>query len=960
MDDAASPISTYRLQLNPEFGFEQARDLVPYLSRLGATHVYCSPILRPRPGSTHGYDVIDPSTLNPQLGDEAQLRLLVSALQAHGMGLILDIVPNHMAACHENVYWSQVLTYGPSSPHARWFDIDWRLPDPESWGRVLVPVLGQPLPKVLEDGQLRIVWESGRFEVRYFEHVFPLDPATVPMVCRFGLDALSEVLAPDHPTVADIRRVLDLLATLPRRARRVRRRFNLPLDEVETWLGQLAQRIEMLPQVHDWAVRTAEQFGAGETGQRRLKKLLDAQSYRLVYWRQAARAINYRRFFDINDLIALRQEDPEVFQETHALVGRWIREGLLNGLRVDHLDGLRDPAGYLRRLAELGTNGERPVAIFVEKILAPGEHLPRDWPVRGTTGYEFLNEVEALFIHPDGYEELEDFYLQVIGRPVRFKNVAAWGKRRVLREELSAFVGRLADLLTRLAQQAEPTSRLTEQQLVDAIVEFAVGLPVYRTYIDAEGTMSAADRAYLLEAFRKARQALRASEDALAFLERVLLLDEDDVLHGLYRPQCLNFVQRLQQLTGPATAKGIEDTALYAFVPLASRNEVGGEPVAPLETAAEDLHRENLHRSRHAPGGMLCVTTHDTKRNADVRARLDVLSEIPKLWVGYVKRWQRLNRPHRTQVGGKAAPEPAAECLFYQNLVGIWPAPERDDQPLPDAATLQQLRSRLEQYMLKAAREAKTRTSWVKVNSAYEEALIAFVRSVFVTADPDAAAFLNDVQQLVGRIADAGCWNSLSRCLIQLTAPGVPDIYQGDELWNLALVDPDNRSPVDFDVRRQLLDDVARAVEDPEPLQRRAYLRQLLENRFDGRLKLHVLRSALLLRRECPDLFVRGDYQPLVATGHAAGHVFCFARTAGSQTVAVVVPRFTRSLAAAPTSFPLGPDVWRETAVQLPAALQGHNWLNVLTREPVNKPGPGRLPVAAALDVLPVALLLSQ
>ena len=1011
MADHPYPIVTYRLQLTADFRFEDAKNLVPYLSRLGVTHVYCSPILRARSDSTHGYDVVDPTTLNSRIGDEPEFRELVTSLQSHGMGVIVDIVPNHMATGHENSYWNEVLTYGPSSPHAGWFDIDWRLPDPLSWGRVLVPVLGQRLARVLDQDQIHIVWREGRFEVRYFDHIFPLDPGTVPIVCRFGLRDLYDVLPEDHPAVTEIRHVLERLAKIPRRATRVRRQVELPLEDVEIWLAQLAQRIEMLPQIHDWAERTCERFGAGDAGRQRLRKLLDAQSYRLVYWRRAARAINYRRFFDINDLISLRQEDPEVFNETHGLIGRWAREGWIDGVRVDHLDGLRDPAGYLQRLAELAESAERrvvgrdsqhmvsatsappppleenelddsaprlgvtaarafaattasaPFHIFVEKILAHDEHLPSAWPVNGTTGYDFLNEVESVFILPEGFEEIEDQYLYWIGRPVRFKNIAAWGKRRVLKNELSAFVGRLADIVVRMVRETDETTSLSQQEVVDAIVEVAVALPIYRTYVGDDGVLSTTDRRYVEIALARARRTQRATAPALDCLASVLLGDGDESEGAKWRQERANFIQRFQQLSGPATAKGVEDTAHYAYVPLVSRNEVGGEPNTSLDNAVGALHDENRFRADTCPYTMLCVTTHDTKRTADVRARLDVLSETPKLWIGYIKRWQRLNRPHRGRVAGKSAPDPAMECLFYQSLVGIWPAAAQSDvetPSLPSNETLQDLRRRLEDYMVKAAREAKTRTSWVKQNAPYEEALITFIRSVFLASDDTPASFLGDVQQLVNRIARAGFWNSLSRTLIQLTSPGTPDIYQGDELWNLALVDPDNRRAVDYEVRQQLLDAVAMSAEDPDHERRAEFLEQLVRSPEDGRIKLHMIRCALHTRREHPDLFARSTYHALAAHGFGSDNVVTYARAVEQDAMVLIVPRLTLSLTDSPGDVPIGESVWRDTAVSLPSVLHGREWICALTRQSIREARSGQIRVAEAVRTLPAALLVSQ
>jgi (1->4)-alpha-D-glucan 1-alpha-D-glucosylmutase len=964
--DPTSP-ATYRLQFQRDFRLEHGRAIVPYLSRLGITHVYSSPVLRARAGSLHGYDVVDPTMINPELGDEGEFRLLVEALKAHGMGLILDIVPNHMAAVTENRYWQDVLTYGPNSPYARWFDIEWRLPDPKAWGRVLVPVLGAPLPRILSRDEIQLNWMDGRFKIRYFDHVFPVDPATVPIICRTGLPRLRERLDPDHSALTEIADILKELARLPRRPLRLRKRADLPLEQIESRLSQLARVIEASPILHDWAEETAGDFGRGEDGRRRLRRLLDMQSYRLVFWRRAARGLNYRRFFDINDLISIRQEDPQVFEETHAIFGRWIRDGLLHGFRVDHIDGLRDPRGYLERLRGLAEARRQQVSsvfpVFVEKILAHDEPLPSDWPVDGTTGYAFLNDVEAILLSPAGFTEIVDNYQRLLGRPLAFETVAAWGKRRILRHDLSAFVGRLADLLLRLARSEAQTAGLSYRALVRAFVEVVVALPVYRTYVrSADRVISPDDRQRLEAALAGARQSGRAAPDALDFLEQVLLLARFDELPENERQARLNFLERFQQLTGPATAKGIEDTALYVWVPLVSRNEVGGEPNVPLENAVANLHAANGRRAERFPRSMLAVTTHDTKRSADVRARLDVLSELPRLWNGYVDRWRRLNRLHRNRVNGRPAPDVSTEYLFYQTVVGVWPTsdPRRLDSPVPNSGFLVELRDRVEQYLLKAVREAKLRTSWTEQNQRFEDALVHFIRGALPEDDAIASEFLADVQTLVARIARPGFWNSLSRTLIEYTSPGTPDLYQGDELWNFSLVDPDNRRAVDYELRKQTLDDLITAFET-SPESRQALLRELVDAPEDGRIKLHVIRASLAARREHPELFSRGSYEPLEVTGPRREHVFAFARLWNHSAAVAIVPRLTTGLVANPGDPPIGTSVWGETAVRLPPSVWNRTWVSPLTWERAESAEMvDAIPLARALDVLPVSLLIAQ
>lgn len=1008
MNGPEMPVATYRVQLNATFRFADVQELVPYLSRLGVTHLYSSPVLRSRSGSEHGYDVVDPKAVNSELGDETEFRAMVSVLHAFGMGVILDIVPNHLAASStENRYWREVLTYGRSAPHAHWFDIDWRLADPEMWGRVLVPVLGAPLPQVLAENQLCVAWREGHLVVRYFDHLLPLDPGTTPIVFRAGLDELVREFSAEHPTVVELITILKKLEEFPRRATWRRMHGKLPVGEVEMWLSQLARLVASSPRTEQWAAETAAQFGAGDEGRSRLRELLKSQNYRLVYWRRAATAINYRRFFDINSLISVRQEDPQVFAETHDLIGRWLQDELLDGVRVDHLDGLRDPQEYVERLRSLVGQIESkrcPPIIWVEKILARGERLRNSWPVDGTTGYNFLNEVESALVAPAGFTELEAGYRRLLRRHVRFSNCVERGKRRELRQELSAYVRRLADMLDRLARQiahetsgseetsavqdggaerdanqvvtvrermatvplpAYELSRLTKRELVDAIVEVAVALPVYRTYVDRRMELHAEDRRYLENSLVRARDSMRATPEAIAFLEDVLLLRRRDQWPDHLNEQSLAFIQRFQQLTGPAAAKGVEDTALYVYVPLVSLNEVGGEPDRPLLNAVCALHQAAQERQRDFPRDMLCVTTHDTKRSADTRARLDVLSEVPRLWNGYVSRWRRQNRPFRIRLRNHSAPDAVAEYLFYQSIVGIWPAadPRHEAAAFPDHDTLEDLRDRLERYMLKAVREAKIRTSWGDGDRQYEEAVVSFVASCFAPRDNGSSAFLRDVHALVTRIARPGFWNSLSRTLIQFTAPGTPDLYQGDELWNLALVDPDNRRPVDYRLRKCLLDEIVQVAESPESAVH-DFIRQLVNTPEDGRVKLFLIHALLRARREHAELFTDASYQPLRLRGPLQEHVIAFARVRGPRAVVALAARLPVALGNGTVNAPIGPEVWRDGNVLcFPSSLREFSWQSALTRERLWPHLDGQeasLALSRIFSALPVALLVGN
>ena len=938
--------ATYRLQLHAGFPLSAARALVPYLSRLGISHLHCSPVLRSRRGSTHGYDVVDPRQVDPELGTEADLEALHAELAGQGMGIVLDIVPNHMAASSENPAWDDVLANGAASAFARWFDIDWRATEPELRSRVLLPILGSPLTEVLDRGEIALESRDGVPRVRYFDHDFPLDPSTLPPVLEGAVASCRRSLPAEHPACTELADLVATLRRLPRRTSRSAPALTRRRERAESALGRLRALAQRVPEVAGAVTEAAQAYGAGEQGPPRLRRLLDTQAYRLVHWRRAAREINYRRFFDVNDLVALHMQDPEVFAQTHALPLEWRRRGWVDGFRIDHPDGLLDPLGYLQRLADAAFPDRSPQPIYVEKILSLGERLRSEWPVSGTTGYDFLNQLEALFIEPVGFDAIEEDYRRTIRQPLEFPAIARQGKRLVLETGLSAGVRRLADRLLKLAGPAHPLPAVPRQELFRAIVETIVALPVYRTYIDSRTPVPGSEDRRLLEgALADARTRGRSSAAALDLLEGALLAREGPMRSPELEQFRLRFVERFQQISGPATAKGIEDTAFYAYAPLLSRNEVGGGPEAPLDRAPADFHAANAERAERWPGGLLTVTTHDTKRTADVRARLDVLSEIPAEWAKRLELWRRLNLPYKRTVGGRRVPDTATVHHLLQAIVGIWPL-----EPL-GVGDLEVLRERLAGYMEKAVREAKMRTTWTDPDTEFEEALRADIEALL---DPGRSPrLLDDVERFVRRVARPGLWNALARTVLHLASPGVPDLYQGDELWNFALVDPDNRRPVDFERRQQLLEQVERGCAG-SPDAREEFLRGLVAAPDDGRLKLHVIRAALLARKQRPEAFCSRIYLPLEAAGRRATRVIAFGRGDGAERLVAVVPRFLGRKDRPPTER----ELWEGTTVPLPGGWPSR-WTCALSGHviPVED---GGLPVAGLFRVLPVALLLAE
>jgi (1->4)-alpha-D-glucan 1-alpha-D-glucosylmutase len=942
--------ATYRLQLHAEFPLSRARALVPYLSRLGVSHIHCSPLLQARRGSTHGYDVVDPTRLNPELGTEAELALLYQELAAHGMGLVLDIVPNHMAASSENLAWEDVLAHGAASSYARWFDIDWRASERELRSRILLPVLGDRMANVLQREEISLISVGGVPRLRYFEHEFPLDPVTIAPLLRPAVMECERHYGEGFHACRVLRESMVELRNLPRRGARDRQAIARRLEGASRALGRIRELISKVPDAAAILARTAERYGQGERGLARLRRLLAAQVYRLVHWRRAAREINYRRFFDVNDLVALHMEDPEVFAQTHALPLEWRRRGWIDGFRIDHPDGLLDPLSYFERLARASAMEESsgPASIYIEKILTPGEHLRDSWPVSGTTGYDFLNQAEAVFLDPLGADAIEREYRRVIRSPLEFGAVAREGKRLVLEAGLSAGVRRLADRLLKLAGPGRPLPAVRRQALTLAIVETIVALRVYRTYVDERCPVPEGEDRRLLEAaLADARSRGRAPSDALDLLQAVLLehpgwADLPDITR--FR---LRFVQRFQQISGPATAKGIEDTAFYVYAPILSRNEVGGGPEISLSLAVDEFHRGNAHRAERWPATLLAVTTHDTKRSADARARLDVLTEVPEEWARRLDLWRNMSYGYSPMVRGRRTPDANTWYHLFQALVAIWPLQRFE------VGQLEELRSRIAGYALKAVREAKVHTSWTEPDQAFEGALQSGLDALLSPAR--SPRFLDDIDRFVQQVGRAGLWNSVARTVLHLTAPGVPDIYQGDELWNLSLVDPDNRRPVDFETRMRLLEEVERGFA-AAPEARRGFLAELPTRPEDGRIKLHIVQRLLLARRRWPDVFVGGAYRPLQASGPAADFVVAFAREAGPRRAVVIVPRLVSIRLA--SSLPAGASLWEETTVSVPSEWP-RDWSCALSGEVVEAHAAGILRVSDVFRTLAAACLLS-
>ena len=925
-----APLATYRVQLNHTFRFEDARRRVDYLARLGVSDLYVSPILKAIPGSMHGYDLVDHTQINPELGSQEDFAELSAELKRRGMGLLLDTVPNHMGIATANPAWTDVLENGPSSLFARFFDIDWDPVKDELRGKVLLPILGDQYGQVLERGELQLTYADGAFNIRYFDNVFPLGPRGYGEVIQLRLDHLEQQLPADDLDLVELKSIATAVSHLPtERPDLARADVEMRAREKEVIKRRLAALSAKNPVIAEYLQANVKVLN-GTPGEARsfdaLDRLLTLHcSYRLAHWRVAGEEINYRRFFDINALAAVRVEDPEVFETAHALIFRWVAEEKVNGLRIDHPDGLFDPTAYFLNLqeryflekargvlgpvsaehweasmpklrerwrAEVENDRKSPLRnalyVVVEKIQGGRERIPESWAVHGTTGYRFLNTVSGVFVQPANEGIFTELYESFTHETTPFHELVYQKKKLILSDAMSSEVNVLARELNRISEMNRRTRDFTLNALRRGLHEFVALFPVYRTYVDGwRPELDTRDVRYIVYSIARAKERDRNTSSSLYdFLRDILLRRYPAHLEAKEREVMLRFAMKLQQLTGPVTAKGLEDTAFYIYNRLTSLNEVGGEPER-FGARAGLFHERNEKRARQWPAAMLTTSTHDTKRSEDVRARINVLTEIPEIWRANVRRWNKANAMFKITAGQSAWPSLNDEYLFYQTLVGAWPMGLGHD-----SVAFQDFRGRLEQYMAKATKEAKVRTSWTNPNPRYDNAVIQFVQRT--TDARHAKAFLDQVQAFVREIERPGQLNALGQLLLKAASPGVVDTYQGCELWDLSLVDPDNRRPVDFAERERLLS----LMERERGRDRLALSHRLWASPDDGQVKLYVLTEALQLRARRREMFRRGDYLPILAQGAKAASVIAFARRHQEEWVVAVVPRWTVGMLA--------------------------------------------------------------
>ncbi len=1011
------PVATYRCQFQQRFGFRDATRLADYWKQLGISDLYASPYLRARRGSTHGYDVVDHSQLNPEVGTDDEHVAFVEGLRAQGMGHILDLVPNHMGVgTDENAWWQDVLENGPSSIYAQFFDIDWQPLKPDIENKVLLPVLGDQFGAVLEEQQFELRFQNGAFLLAYYERTFPIAPSTYAKVLQHRIDELRERFDPDHHSILEYGSILTALSHLPKREEKDPERIAERHREKEV----VKRRLKRLCEEDESIAVFIQQNVAIFNGQRGdpssfdlLDELLQDQAFRLCYWQVAADEINYRRFFDVNELAAVCMELPTVFSRTHEYVLKLLEGGLVDGFRIDHADGLFDPSGYLwqlqhsrflqlcqqafddwlteedstvampeweairARIEEVlahhglfrdrqgnrgGTQGDDatledfialpdaesvkpPLYVVVEKILEGDETLPSEWPVAGTTGYDFLNQLNGLFVQTEHEKAFSSIYASFCRQPESFDELVYEAKRLIMKVSLAGELHVLGHQLDRLSERHRRSRDYTLHGLIQALREVVACFPVYRTYITASG-VSERDRKYIERAVAQAKRRNPAVSHAVFdFVRDVLLLRAFPDASPEVKEQTLRFIGRLQQFTGPLMAKSVEDTAYYNYHRLVSLNEVGGDP-RHFGVSVDEFHRFNARRQQLQPFALSATSTHDTKRGEDTRARINVLSELPGSWKEHVLLWARWNKRKKMKVDGELAPSRSDEYLLYQTLIGTWPA------EAPTGPALTAYVTRIQQYMLKAMREGKARTSWIAPHEAYERAMSQFIEAIL--QEQPTSAFRTDFEPFAREIANCGIWNSLSQTLLKLTAPGVPDIYQGTELWDFTLVDPDNRQPVDFDLRQRLLDEVENQLLDDASHQN--LVTDLIEHASDGRIKFFLTTQTLQFRRVRSRLFSSGAYVPLQVAGSARDHICAFARILENEVAVVVVPLRTANLNGAATP-PCGASVWADTRVVLPDAFEHTELCNVFTGEmlPVQK----ELSVASLLARFPVGLWYS-
>lgn len=939
------PTCTYRLQFNRRFTFAKAREIVAYLRELGVSDVYASPYFQASPDSLHGYDITNHNKLNTAIGSRAEYDAWVARLHAHAIGQVLDFVPNHVGIADDrNAWWMDVLENGPSSQYARYFDIEWQPLKTDLRNKVLLPILGDQYGRVLERGELKVGFEEGTFYVLCGERRLPIAPGTYRYILEVALENLAEYK--DDLFYAELQSILTALEYLPKRTETDPKRIAERAREKEIIKRRLERRCAEAPQVQQAIEKALAQINGNPGDPRsfdKLDELLNAQSYRLAFWRVAAEEINYRRFFDVNDLAAIRAELPKVFDAIHRLVFELMSTGAVTGLRIDHPDGLYLPREYFVKLQQRSAKAlgialprdGRAIYMLAEKILTGSETLRKEWPVHGTTGYDFANQVTQLLVESSAEAAITRTFHRFIGHSIPFGHLLYAKKLLVMKLALANDVDVLGNLLDRLSERSRWYRDFTLEALSRTVRETIACFPVYRTYVESGQPVSEEDKQIVERAIAAAKRRNPAMEESIFnFLRDVLLLRAPQDLDVDGRAAHAQFVLKFQQTTGPVMAKGLEDTVFYIYNRLSALNEVGGEP-QQFGIGVDIFHERNLDRQRDWPATLLATSTHDTKRSEDVRARIVAISEIPELWRRSLRRWSSANRRWKRMVNDLEAPDANEEYLLYQTLLGTWPMQANGEpETLPSPGYVE----RIQAYMTKALKEAKINTSWIQPNEEWDAAMHDFIAKIL--ASPPRNRFLPNFLPVAKEINRLGAINSLSQTLLKLTSPGVPDIYQGTEIWDYSLVDPDNRRPVDYDLRRKLMKSMASSAPG-----------ELMQTWPDGRIKLFLTKQILGLRREHVELFERGEYTPLSATGTFAECCVSFVRRINDDWIIVIAPRLSSRV-----GFPPVGDAWQDTAIQIPETISPKEAHDLFTCRPIRHQK-RQIAMRDALSVLPFAVI---
>lgn len=957
------PDSTYRLQFCKDFTFNMATEIIPYLKKLGISHVYASPLLSPRKGSLHGYDVVDHNAINQEAGTIEEFNSFVDRLHFYGIGLMLDIVPNHMGIGKENKWWMDVLENGQSSEFAHYFDIDWYPIKKELRGKVLLPVLGDHYGNIVTSGQLKFKFdeETGRLTVNYYEHEFPLNPSSYPAILEYRIDVLRTRLGSTNKYFLEYLSIITVFKNLPKHTITEYEKIVERNREKNIALERLSELCKRNYIINGFIAENLIDFECSSDNPitvERVHNILEEQAYRLAFWRVSLDEINYRRFFDVNDLTAVCVEKPDVFTNTHNFVLNLIEENKIDGLRLDHPDGLLEPAEYYKKLQleiakrigvyfdtdenNLLCSEKLPFYVVAEKILAPSEKLPANWAIHGTVGYEFLNSVNGLFLNSKNKDKFTAVYHKFVGRDINFEEVVIKCKKLIMNVALTGELNVLANYLNKISEMFLHSRDYTLNSIRNALIDVIACFPVYRTYISKEKEITKC-RDYIKWATGLAKKCSRITDTSIFdFIEKILLLELEPDTESLRYKNMFKFTLKFQQYTGPLMAKGFEDTCFYRYNRLVALNEVGGEP-SRFGVSTEEFHQGNLSRMDVMPNSMINTSTHDTKRSEDLRARICVISEIPDEWQKAVKRWHFLNR-------NKKEPYEAVEIdkndeyLIYQTLIGIWS--EQDDKNT--------LIERLEAYILKAVREAKIHTSWTNINSKYEQVVFAFIRKILNYSHLH--PFWKEFLPLQKSIAAAGYLNSISQCVLKLSSPGVPDIFQGNEIFRFNLVDPDNRQPVDYSLTMSLLEKIQPALDfNPEIDKAKIFHNTLMP--FDsGALKLFYTCTTLNFRHKNSDLFRLGKYIPLEVTGKKSENIVAFARLHNNQAIITVVPRLVYDLVSKDNHLQIDDEKLGNTSIIIPEEIMDFDWKDIYTKQ--NKTvEDGKILVSEILNILPASIL---